>query len=209
MTKVAGLIPARYASTRLPGKVLAPILGIQATLYCRDEEGALYLPEGYDESTYQVDIARAWLGGAEHPDTGEKFLLVYDKQGEQFNEAAKFEDAIAEFEKAIVIDPRKADAYINLGYALHMSMQTDEALEVFEQAYEYAPDNEVLIEERLGDLERLPAPPPIPQYRPARAAYAALSVLGSLPGLARFYAPRLGAEVAARASRLAGAVRGA
>jgi 3-deoxy-manno-octulosonate cytidylyltransferase (CMP-KDO synthetase) len=27
MTKVAGLIPARYSSTRLPGKVLAPILG--------------------------------------------------------------------------------------------------------------------------------------------------------------------------------------
>jgi 3-deoxy-manno-octulosonate cytidylyltransferase (CMP-KDO synthetase) len=27
MPKVAGLIPARYASTRLPGKVLAPILG--------------------------------------------------------------------------------------------------------------------------------------------------------------------------------------
>ncbi len=27
MTKVAGLIPARYASSRLPGKVLAPILG--------------------------------------------------------------------------------------------------------------------------------------------------------------------------------------
>ena len=27
MTKVAGLIPARYSSNRLPGKVLAPILG--------------------------------------------------------------------------------------------------------------------------------------------------------------------------------------
>jgi len=27
VTRVAGLIPARYDSTRLPGKVLAPILG--------------------------------------------------------------------------------------------------------------------------------------------------------------------------------------
>jgi tetratricopeptide (TPR) repeat protein len=81
------------------------------------------------------------------------YWLVYDKQGEQYNEAAKFLDAIGEFEKAIVIDPRKADAYINLGYALHMSNQVDEAMEVFEQALEYSPDNEVLIDNLVSVYE--------------------------------------------------------
>ncbi len=79
--------------------------------------------------------------------------LVYDKQGEHFNEAAKFEDAIAEFEKALVIDPRKPDAYINLGYALHMSMQYDRAVEVFEKALEYDPGNEILIENLVSVYE--------------------------------------------------------
>lgn len=86
-------------------------------------------------------------------DTITYYWLVYDKQGEQFNEAAKFEDAIAEFEKALVIDPRKPDAYINLGYAFHMSGQYDRAIEVFEQAYEYSPDNEVLVENLVSVYE--------------------------------------------------------
>ncbi len=85
-----------------------------------------------DKETVENEITRYWL--------------IYDKQGEQYNEAAKFTDAIAEFEKALVIDDRKADAYINMGYALHMSNQYDKAVEVFEKALEYSPDNEVLIE---------------------------------------------------------------
>ncbi|MFH1501435.1 MAG: tetratricopeptide repeat protein [Candidatus Eisenbacteria bacterium] len=74
------------------------------------------------------------------------YWLVYDKQGEQYNEAAKFTEAIEQFEKALIIDERKPDAYINLGYALHMSMQYDRAVEVFEKALEYSPDNSVLVE---------------------------------------------------------------
>ena len=85
-----------------------------------------------DKETVEGQITRYWL--------------VYDKQGEQYNEATKYADAIEQFEKAIIIDARKPDAYINLGYALHMSMQYDRAVEVFEQALEHAPDNEVLIE---------------------------------------------------------------
>lgn len=81
------------------------------------------------------------------------YWLVYDRQGEQYIEGAKFEDAIAEFEKAILIDPRKVDAYINLGYAYHMSMDYDKAIEVFEQAREYDPDNEVLNENLLSVYE--------------------------------------------------------
>ncbi len=82
-----------------------------------------------------------------------RYWLVYDKQGEQYNEAAKFADAIEQFEKAIVIDDRKADAYINLGYALHMSNQFDKAVEVFEKALEYSPDNPVLKENLINVYE--------------------------------------------------------
>lgn len=82
-----------------------------------------------------------------------RYWLVYDRQGEQYNDAAKFADAIVEFEKALIIDDRKADAYINLGYALHMSSQFDRAVEVFEKALEYSPDNAVLIENLINVYE--------------------------------------------------------
>ncbi len=62
-------------------------------------------------------------------------------------------------------------------------------------------EDEVLIEERLAKLESLPLPPPMKTVEPPRT-YDTLALLGSLPGLARFYAPRLGAEVTTRASRL-------
>jgi len=49
--------------------VLAPILGIQVELY---------LPNGEPSGEFhQVQIARATLGAAKHPETGETFLLVY------------------------------------------------------------------------------------------------------------------------------------
>jgi hypothetical protein len=66
---------------RLPDSfaVLARILGIQAQLFAEAEDGGLYLPNN-GENLYQVDIANAWLGGAKHPETGEKFLLIYTKR---------------------------------------------------------------------------------------------------------------------------------
>jgi len=54
-----GPLPKRFAE-------LAPILGIQATLYCRGEP-----------VHYQVDIAKAMLGAGVHPGTGKTFLFVY------------------------------------------------------------------------------------------------------------------------------------
>lgn len=80
----------------------------------------------------------------------QQFWLKYAKKGEEYNEAAKFERAIEEFEKALLVDPRRPDAYINLGYSLVMSDKFDEAIEVFERALEYSPDNEVLLENLTG-----------------------------------------------------------
>ena len=111
------------------------------------------LEMAHDEFFIALDLAQDEASKEKVEDTITYYWLVYDKQGEQFNEAAKFEDAIAEFEKALVIDPRKPDAYINLGYALHMSGDYDTAVEYFEQALELAPDNEVLIENLVGVYE--------------------------------------------------------
>jgi hypothetical protein len=54
--------------------VLAPIIGIQMRLYVDEGEGH-YLPN--EGNLYQVTLPKAMLGAALHPDTGEKFLVVY------------------------------------------------------------------------------------------------------------------------------------
>jgi tetratricopeptide (TPR) repeat protein len=104
------------------------------------------LEMAHDEFFAALDLAQSEKDKETVENTITHYWLKYDKQGETYNEAAKFFDAIDQFEKAMVIDPRKPDAYINLGYALHMSMQYDRAMEVFEQALGYDPGNAVLIE---------------------------------------------------------------
>lgn len=111
------------------------------------------LEKAHDEFFTALDLAQDEKSKQQVEDTIMYYWLVYDKQGEQYNEAAKFLDAIAQFEKAIVIDPRKADAYINIGYAHHMSGEYDAAVDYFEQALEIAPDNEVLIENLVSVYE--------------------------------------------------------
>jgi len=114
------------------------------------------LQKGHDEFFTALELAEAkgdQKGIDEVDNVITAYWLDYDRKGESFIGAAKYEDAIAEFEKAILIDPRKPDAYINLGYAYHMSMQTDKAVEIFEQALEYAPDNDVLKENLVSVYE--------------------------------------------------------
>jgi tetratricopeptide (TPR) repeat protein len=111
------------------------------------------LEMAHDEFFKALDLAQDQGSKDKVENSITHYWLVYDKQGEQYNEATQFPDAIAEFQKAIIIDPRKADAYINLGYAYHMSMQYDEAIKVFEQALEYAPDNDVLKENLVNVYE--------------------------------------------------------
>jgi len=62
---------------------LAPLLGVQMRLYAEDENGDIYLPKGSGEKggLYEVTVARAYLGGARHPETKETFLFVYDGRG--------------------------------------------------------------------------------------------------------------------------------
>jgi len=67
MTDLNGEMPQSIA-------VLAPIIGIQMRLYAGKGKGH-YLPN--NGNLYQVNIPKATLGAAVHPDTGEKFLLIY------------------------------------------------------------------------------------------------------------------------------------
>jgi hypothetical protein len=56
--------------------VLAPILGLQYQPYAEcDDDEELVLSGQY----YGVDIARAYVGAAVHPDSGDTFLIVYTK----------------------------------------------------------------------------------------------------------------------------------
>ena len=59
---------------------LGPLLGLQMRLYDRDEKGEIFVPKK-DQRIYEVQIARAVLGAAKHPKTGETFLFVYTPEG--------------------------------------------------------------------------------------------------------------------------------
>jgi len=64
--QVNGRMPAAFA-------VLAPLLGIQARLYECAQGDEDVLGEDY----FQIDVGGAFLGAAQHPDSGETFLIVY------------------------------------------------------------------------------------------------------------------------------------
>lgn len=66
-------MPQHYAA-------LAPLIGVQVRLYRKNKKGELYLPKG-DEALFEITIAHAMLGGAEHPKTKEPFLFVYTASG--------------------------------------------------------------------------------------------------------------------------------
>lgn len=59
---------------------LGPLLGVQLRLYKKDKDGDVFVPDG-DENLFEVQIARAMLGAAEHPKTKETFLFVYTTEG--------------------------------------------------------------------------------------------------------------------------------
>ncbi len=59
---------------------LGPLLGVQVQLYTKGKNGSVVVPKG-DEGRYEVTVARAMLGSAKHPKTGEVFLFVYTPEG--------------------------------------------------------------------------------------------------------------------------------
>ncbi|MBM3307408.1 MAG: tetratricopeptide repeat protein [Candidatus Eisenbacteria bacterium] len=106
----------------------------------------ILLPLVHDEFQKALELAPDEKAKEQVENAITQYWLIFHKRGEQYVEAARFEEAAPEFEKAIVIDDRRPDAYINLGYALHMSGNEDRAIEVFESALERAPGNATLKE---------------------------------------------------------------
>lgn len=53
----------------------------------------------------------------------------------------KFDEAIAEYQKAIALDFRSADAYYNLGITLEAISEIDAARDAFAKVLELEPDN--------------------------------------------------------------------
>ena len=58
---------------------LAKILGVQVNLYQGEDDDPELTEDG--KNFYQVNIAGAYLGAAEHPVTKETFLIIYTKSG--------------------------------------------------------------------------------------------------------------------------------
>ena len=70
---------------------------------------------------------------------------------QQYLTEQKYEQAIAEFQKIIEIDPKNADAYIGLAKAYIGIGDTDKAIEVLEDGYEQTNDDRIL--EMLEELK--------------------------------------------------------
>ena len=76
--------------------------------YAETEE----LEMAHDEFFTALDLAVDPAAKEEVEQTITYYWQIYQQEGNLQNSAGNFQGAIAEFDKAIVIDPRKADAYM-------------------------------------------------------------------------------------------------
>ncbi|MCD4691047.1 tetratricopeptide repeat protein [bacterium] len=102
------------------------------------------LQMAHDEFFASLDLAVEPSAKDEIENTITYYWQIYQNEGNLQNSQSNYAGAVAEFEKALVIDSRKADSYANLGYSYHMNMDFDSAVDAFEMALERAPDNQDL-----------------------------------------------------------------
>ena len=74
------------------------------------------------------------------------YAQQYRQQGFNYIDAAQYGEAIGEYEKAIIIDPRHPDSHAGLGVAYQNMGDFDAAIVEFEKALELKPDEPVLME---------------------------------------------------------------
>jgi len=67
--------------------------------------------------------------------------LAYNNRGIAKADAMKFDDAIADYRKAIAIDSTFFKAYYNMGLSKYQTRKLDEAIDHFNQAIKLDPDN--------------------------------------------------------------------
>ncbi|MBN2565787.1 MAG: tetratricopeptide repeat protein [Candidatus Eisenbacteria bacterium] len=68
------------------------------------------------------------------------YAQKFRNEGNNFMDADQYEEAVNEYEKAIVIDPNHPDSRIGLGAAYQNMGDFDAAIEQYEMAYELRPD---------------------------------------------------------------------
>ncbi len=119
-------------------------------------------------------------------------VVAHTKQGAKLMETGHLQEAIAEYETALRIDPEYVDAHNNLGTAFAQSGRISEALPHFEAAVRLQPDSPEAQMNLAGALDEIPARAAgaIPHYeaairlRPnlAEAHYFLGVALAKLPG---------------------------
>ncbi len=75
-------------------------------------------------------------------ETEQNLLLTYCKYGQTLLEACRYQNAIAQFQEALKIQPNDTDTLLNLGVAYQRTNQSEEALAVYEKALDIKPDND-------------------------------------------------------------------
>jgi len=107
------------------------------------------LERAHDEMFRALELAPDDAARAEADNTIIYYWQEYNKQGMQYIDAAKYDEAIKEFEKAVVVDDRQPDALTGLGVAYQSLGEYDMAIEYFQRAFEAAPENETIQENLL------------------------------------------------------------
>ena len=74
------------------------------------------------------------------------YTQMYRNEGNSKMEAAQYEMALIEYEKALVIDPENASSLVNLGAAYQNLGDHDAAIDSYERAQALEPENESILE---------------------------------------------------------------
>lgn len=74
------------------------------------------------------------------------YMQMYRNEGNSKIEAAQYEAALIEYEKALIIDPNNASSLINLGVAYQNLGDHDAAIAAYEQAQAAEPENDSILE---------------------------------------------------------------
>jgi tetratricopeptide (TPR) repeat protein len=90
------------------------------------------------------------------------YMQLFRNQGNSKMEAAQYEAALIEYEKALTIDPHNATVMVNLGAAYQNLGDYDEAIAAYESALEEDPGNEdiegYLLDAYINKAGKLAAP---------------------------------------------------
>jgi len=93
-----------------------------------------------------LDLAPDEKASAECKNAISFYTQMFRNEGNSKMEAAQYEAALAEYEKALIIDPGNADGLVNLGAAYQNLGDHDAAIDAYERAQALEPENDTILE---------------------------------------------------------------